>query len=85
MKFCICQISKSEFILYQKNLFSLSSTHTEAASILTAAEGGRDNGPRTSQIRILLKDKLLQKSIVRGPYFFEGIANEVILYFTVSQ
>ena len=42
MKFCICQISKSEFILYQKNLFSLSSTHTEAASILTAAEGGRE-------------------------------------------
>ena len=85
MKFCICQISKSEFILYQKNLFSLSSTHTEAASILTEAEGGRDNGPRTRYFHICLNSSVLQKQPVRGPYFFEGIANEVILYFAVSQ
>ena len=30
-----------------------------------SGEEGLDSGPRTSQIRILLKDKLLQKSIVR--------------------
>ena len=29
------------------------------------------DGPRTSQICILLKYRLLQKSIVRGPHFFE--------------
>ena len=64
-------------------ILSTSRCHSEHSE--ESEEEGRDNGPRTSQIRILLKDKLLQKSIVRGPYFFEGIANEVILYFTVSQ
>ena len=46
---------------------------------------GWDNGPRTSQIRILLKAKLLQNIIVRGPCFFGGTTNKVILHYTVSQ
>ena len=33
----------------------------------------------------LLKYRLLQKSIVRGPHFFEGTANKVILHCIVSQ
>ena len=46
---------------------------------------GWDNGPRTSQIRILLKAKLLQNIIVRGPCFFGGTTNKVILHCAVSQ
>ena len=44
---------------------------------------GWDNGPRTSQIRILLKTKLLQNIIVRGPCFFGGITTRlfcIVLY-----
>ena len=50
-----------------------------------SGEEGRDNGPRTSQICILLKYRFLQKSIVRGPHFFEGTANKVILHCIVFQ
>ena len=46
---------------------------------------GWDNGPRTSQIRILLKAKLLQNIIVRGPCFFGVTTNKVILHCAVSQ
>ena len=31
------------------------------------------------------REQLLQKSIVRGPHFFEGTANKVILHCIVSQ
>ena len=42
-------------------------------------------GPRTRYFRIFLNDNRLQKPIVRGPYFFEGTANKVILHYIVSQ
>ena len=50
-----------------------------------SGEEGLDSGPRTSQIRILLKDKLLQKSVVRGPLRKVGTANKIILHCIVSQ
>ena len=46
---------------------------------------GRDNGPRTILICILLKDRLLQNIVVRGPYFFEGTANKPNLYLIKRQ
>ena len=55
------------------------------ASAKNLEKKGGDYGPRTSWICILLKYKLLQKSIVRGPRFFEGTANKVILHCIVSQ
>ena len=59
-----------------------------AASSMTTRgrlRSGRDGGPRTSQICILLKYRLLQNIVVRGPHFFEGTANRVILHCIVSQ
>ena len=59
-----------------------------AASSMTTRgrlRSGRDGGPRTSQICILLKYRLLQNIVVRGPHFFEGTANRVILHCVVSQ
>ena len=68
-----------------RNVFlSTSRCHSEQSE--ESREEGRDNGPRTSQIRILLKYRLLQKSIVRGPHFFGGgTANKVVLHCIVSQ
>ena len=42
-------------------------------------------GPRTSKICIQLIFNDLQKSIVRGPHFFEGTTNKEISYCVVSQ
>ena len=54
-----------------RNVFlSTSRCHSEQSE--ESGEEEWDNGPRTSQIRILLKYRLLQKSIVRGPHFFWG-------------
>ena len=47
-----------------RNVILSKECHSERSE--ESGEEGRDNGPRTSQIRILLKDKLLQKSVVRG-------------------
>ena len=50
-----------------------------AASSMTTRErlrSGRDGGPRTSQICILLKYRLLQNIVVRGPLKKVGTANE---------
>ena len=67
-----------------RNVFlSTSRCHSEQSE--ESGEEGRDNGPRTSQIRILLKYRLLQKSIVRGPHFFGGTANKAVLHCIVSQ
>ena len=67
-----------------RNVFlSTSRCHSEQSE--ESGEEGRDNGPRTSQIRILLKYRLLQKSIVRGPHFFWGTTNKVVLHCIVPQ
>ena len=42
-------------------------------------------GPRTRYFRISLNINVLQKSLVRGPHFFEGTANKVVLYCVVFQ
>ena len=42
-------------------------------------------GPRTRYFRISLNINVLQKSVVRGPHFFEGTANKVVLYCVVFQ
>ena len=60
-------------------------TKKEIASAKNLEKKGGDYGPRTSLICILLKYRLLQKSIVRGPHFFEGTANKVILHYIVPQ
>ena len=59
-----------------------------AASSMTTRgrlRSGRDGGPRTSQICILLKYRLLQNIVVRGPLKKVGTANRVILHYIVSQ
>ena len=43
------------------------------------------DGPRTRRFCILLNDRTLWKTVVRGPSFFEGTANKIILHYVVSQ
>ena len=67
-----------------RNVFlSTSRCHSEQSE--ESGEEGRDNGPRTSQIRILLKYRLLQKSIVRGPPKKVGTTNKAVLHCIVPQ
>ena len=74
---------KAPSMVTRNVILSTSRCHSEQSE--ESGEEGRDNGPRTSQICILLKYRLLQKSIVRGPHFFEGTTNKVILHYVVSQ
>jgi hypothetical protein len=64
------------------------SEHPLVVILSVSEESGEEGrGLRTANklICILLKYKLLQKSIVRGPCFFEGTTNKVILHYIVPQ